>query len=217
MKTDSQLQAAVMEELRSDASIVPSDLAVAVQDGVVTLSGEVDSLAKESAAIHAVQRVAGVRAVASDIRVRLPNDHKRTDADLAHDAVNALMWDTEVPDKTIKARVQDGWIWLVGEADWQYQRLAAQRAVENIAGLRGVTNVVRIKKHEIAPALKARIERALVRHADLFDRDIHVDVDDGSVVLGGAVRSWHERTAAEHAVWSAPGVTRVDNRLEIAR
>jgi len=216
MDADSQLQANVLDEIASDASVVPSEIAVAVKDGVVTLSGEVDSLVKRNAAVRTTQRVSGVRAVADDIRVRLPHDHTQTDADLAHAAVNALMWDTEVPDKTIKARIQDGWIWLLGEADWQYQRVAAQHAVENIAGVKGVTNKVRIKKRIAAPELKTQIEQALARNVVLAGREISVDVDDGSVVIAGRVGSWRERTAAEDAAWAAPGVTSVDNRLEIS-
>jgi osmotically-inducible protein OsmY len=216
MQTDFQLQANVLDELADDPSLVPSDIAVAVRDGVVTLSGDVDSLAKQNAAIRAAQRVIGVRAVAADLRVRLADDKRRTDADLAHDAVNALTWDTEVPEKTIAACVQDGWIWLVGEAEWQYQRLAAQRAVENIAGLKGLTNIVRIRRHSAAPALKSHIDRAIARHAELHDRDIRVETNGTAVAIAGHVRSWREREAVEEAVWSAPGVTSVDDRVDIS-
>lgn len=219
MKTDSQIQADILDELRSDVTIAPADIAVAVRDGAVTLSGRVESLVTRNAAVRATQRVAGVRSVADEIRVHLPPDRRLSDEDIAHAVVNALMWDTEVPDKMIKARVHNGWIWLVGEADWRYQRDAAQRAVEHIAGVKGVSNIVRIKKRAeppVAPAeLKAQIEHALARNVAVTGRDIHVSVADHSVMLAGRVHSWSERMAAERAAWSAAGITAVDNALEI--
>jgi osmotically-inducible protein OsmY len=216
MKTDSQLQADVLEALRADEHIVASDIGVSARDGVVTLSGEVDSLTKRVAAGRAAEHVRGVRSIANELAVRLPQDRRRTDADIADDVVNALVWDTEVPDKTIKARVQDRWVWLVGEADWHYQRLAAERAVESIAGVKGVTNLVRIKWRTPDPELQAAIEAALLRNAELAMQDIRVSVVNGAVTLSGVVRSWADRMAAEHVVWSAAGVTEVDNQLEIA-
>lgn len=219
MKTDSQIQADIIDELRSDVAIAPSDIAVTVRDGTVTLSGRVESLVTRNTAVRAAQRVAGVRAVADELRVHLPPDRKLSDEDIAHAVVNALMWDTEVPDKTIKARVHNAWIWLVGEADWRYQRDAAQRAVEHIAGVKGVSNIVRIRNRaqpSVAPAeLKTQIEHALARNVAVTGRDIHVAVTDHSVVLTGRVRSWSERMAAERAAWSAAGITAVDNSLEI--
>jgi osmotically-inducible protein OsmY len=220
MKTDSQLQADVLDELQADVSIAPSGIGVSVRDGAVTLSGFVGSLVTRNAAVRAAQRVAGVRAVADELRVQLPPDRTWRDEDMADAVVNALMWDTEVPDKTIKARVQNGWIWLVGECDWQYQRDAAQRAVERIAGVKGVTNVVRLRTRADVPfpaaEIRAQIEQALARTASLAGRDIRVDVDDHRVVIAGRVQSWNERMAAEHAAWAAVGVTAVDNKLVIA-
>jgi osmotically-inducible protein OsmY len=219
MKTDSQIQADILDELRSDVAIAPSDIAVTVRDGTVTLSGRVESLVTRNAAVRAAQRVAGVRAVADELRVHLPPDRRLSDEDIAHAVVNALVWDTEVPDKTIKARVHNGWIWLVGEADWRYQRDAAQRAVEHIAGVKGVSNIVRVRNREQPPVasaeLKTQIEQALARNVAVTGRDIHVAVTDHSVVLAGRVHSWSERMAAERAAWSATGITAVDNSLEI--
>ncbi|HEX8943974.1 MAG TPA: BON domain-containing protein [Gemmatimonadaceae bacterium] len=219
MKTDSQIQADILDELRSDVAIAPSDIAVTVRSGTVTLSGQVESLVTRNIAVRAAQRVAGVRAVADELRVHLPPDRRLSDEDIAHAVVNALMWDTEVPDKTIKARVHNGWIWLVGEADWRYQRDAAQRAVEHIAGVKGVSNIVRIRNREQPPVasveLKTQIEHALARNVAVTGRDIHVAVADHSVALSGRVHSWSERMAAERAAWSAAGITAVDNSLEI--
>jgi osmotically-inducible protein OsmY len=216
MKPDSLLQAEVLEELRADVRVTAHDIAVSVRDGVVSLGGEVDSLSKKVAAVRAAERVHGARALVDAIRVHLPVDQRRSDIDIAHAAVNALIWDTEVPDKTIKLRVQDGWIWLVGEAEWQFQRVAAQRAVENIAGVKGIRNVVRLKSR--GPSLNVRddIERALSRNATLASRAIGVAVVGSKVRLTGTVSSWSERIAAENTVWSARGVTEVENELSIA-
>jgi len=146
MRPDFEIQRDVLAALAADDQIVASDIGVAVRDGIVTLTGVTDTLMKRVGAGRCAESVNGVRGVANEISVRLPTDHWRTDSDIASDAVNALMWDTEVPDKTIKVRVQDRWIWLVGEADSSSQRIAAERAVERVPGAKGVTNLVRIKR-----------------------------------------------------------------------
>jgi osmotically-inducible protein OsmY len=144
VKTDSQIQTEVIDAIsRTDADLGPA-IAVAVRAGVVSLDGEVPSLAKRTSAGHAASTIRGVVSVANDIVVHLPEDQRRTDVDIAEDAVNALIRDTDVPDKTIKVRVQDRWIWLVGEAETEHQRRAAEHAVENIAGVKGISNVVRL-------------------------------------------------------------------------
>jgi osmotically-inducible protein OsmY len=215
MKSDSELQADVLEELRSDQRLVPSELGVSAADGIVSLFGEVDSLAKRTAAVNAAGRVHGVRAVANGIHVRLPLDHLRTDADIAHDAVHALMWDTEVPDKTIRVRVQDRWVWLLGEAESQHQRTAAERAVEPIRGVKGITNLVRIRTRSQTADLGEQVQASLKRNAQLARREIAVTQHDGAVVLEGRVESWSERMAAEHCAWMQCGVTDVDNKLAV--
>ena len=146
MRFDSQLQASVLARLREEAGISAGNVGVAARDGLVTLSGEVSDLPTRVNAARVAQAVQGVRAVANDIVVRLPPSQLRSDADIAYDVLNALAWDTEVPKTTVRARVQDRWVWLVGEADWNYQRAAADRAVEHIAGVKGVTNLVRIRR-----------------------------------------------------------------------
>jgi osmotically-inducible protein OsmY len=149
-ENDSRLQSAVLDALAGDGSgegsVLPAEIGVGVRDGVVSLTGEVDSLMKRTRAERAAEDVPGVRSVANDITVRLSQDERRTDTDIASDALIALVADDRVPDKTIKPRVQDGWIWLVGEADDECQRRAATDAVEGIAGVKGVTNVVRLKQ-----------------------------------------------------------------------
>jgi osmotically-inducible protein OsmY len=146
LEMDSRLQSAVLDVLAADGCLASAEMGVAVRDGVVSLTGEVDSLVKRTRAARAVEGVPGVRSLANDVTVRLTQDQRRTDNDIARDAISALVADDEVPDKTIKPRVQDGWIWLVGEADDERQRLAAGRAIEEIAGVKGVTNVVRLKR-----------------------------------------------------------------------
>jgi len=146
LENDSRLQSAVLDALAGEGSVLTAEIGVGVRDGVVSLTGEVDSLVKRTRAERTVEGVPGVRSVANDIAVRLSRDERRTDTDIASDALNALEADDRVPDKTIKPRVQDGWIWLVGEADDDCQRRAARDAVEGIVGVKGVTNVVRLKQ-----------------------------------------------------------------------
>jgi osmotically-inducible protein OsmY len=146
LEIDSRLQSAVLDALAREGSLLPAEIGVGVREGVVSLMGEVDSLIKRTRAERTVENLPGVRSVANDITVRLTQDQRRTDTDIASDAVNALVADDRVPDKTIKPRVQDAWIWLVGEADDDDERRAAAAAVEGIAGVKGVTNVVRLKQ-----------------------------------------------------------------------
>jgi osmotically-inducible protein OsmY len=212
-KTDTQLQRDVIDELRWDPSIGSTEIGVAAKDGVVTLSGQVDSFAKKFSAIRAAERVGGVRAIAEELVVALPMSIKHSDTELAHAVVSTLKWDVQVPDEMVTARVDEGWVWLEGHVDWQYQSAAAERAVRNLAGVRGVTNVLQIKQRASVPDVKQRIESALKRHAEVDAQQIKVEAADGKVILRGRVRSWAERTDAELAAWSAPGVTKVQDEL----
>jgi osmotically-inducible protein OsmY/nucleotide-binding universal stress UspA family protein len=216
IKTDAQLQKDIIEELRWDPAVGMAEIGVAAKLGVVTLTGQVDSLAKKYAATRAAERVAGVRAVAEDLKVVLPHSHIRTDTDLAHSVVSTLRWDVQVPDDSVKARVEDGWVTLEGKLEWQYQIAAAERAVRNLTGVRGVSNQILLKTRASAPDVKHRIETALKRHAELDANQIQVDVLNGHVTLTGKVRSWAERQQAEVAAWSAPGVTKVDDELAVS-
>lgn len=216
IKTDTQLQKDVIEELRWDPAVGSAEVGVAAKFGVVTLSGQVDSFAKKYAATRAAERVAGVRAVAEALKVVLPSSHVRTDTDLAHSVVSALRWDVQVPDESVKARIEDGWVTLEGELEWQYQINAAERAVRNLTGVRGVSNQILLKTRALAPDVKHRIESALKRHAELDSKQIQVEVLNGRVTLTGKVRSWAERQEAELAAWSAPGVTKVDDELFVS-
>ena len=215
MKTDSQLQRDVIEELRWDPSVGRLEIGVACKDGVITLSGNVDSFSRKYSVVHAAERVSGVKAVAEELKVVLPTSYERSDTDVAHAVVQGLRWDVDVPDEGVKARVDGGWVWLEGEVEWQYQRSAAERAVRYLTGVKGVTNLITIKRRVSAPDVKQRIETAIRRHAEQDARNITVEAVDGQVTLRGTVRSWAERTDAENAAWAAPGVSKVVDHLSI--
>jgi osmotically-inducible protein OsmY len=215
MKTDTQLQNDVLEELKWEPSVAEKEIAVAVKDGVVTLGGYVQSYAQKRAAENAVARVAGVRAIAEDIQVKLPTSRMRSDSEIAHAAINALKWDTEVPDELLKLKVENGWITLEGAVDFFYQKNAADRAVRFLTGVKGVTNMISVKPGVATVQVNRNIKDALKRRAELDAGKISVDSADGRVTLKGSVHSWMERKEAENAAWATPGVWSVDDRLAV--
>jgi osmotically-inducible protein OsmY len=217
MKTDLQLQRDVLDELKFDPSIREMEIGVAAKDGVVTLTGFVDSYAEKISAERNAERVNGVKAVADEIHVKLPGLYQRNDTDIAHAAVNALRWDIRVPDDRIKTTVDNGWIHLDGEVEWQYQKWAAEGAVRNLTGVKGVTNVISVKPKQVSThEVSEKIRNSLRRHAERDADKITVEANDSQVTLRGTVNSFAERQDAERAAWQAPGVTKVNDFLFVA-
>jgi len=217
MKTDIQLQRDVLDELKFEPSIREAEIGVAVKGGVVTLTGFVDSYAEKFTAERTAERLNGVKAVADDIKVKVPGLYQRSDTDIAHAAVNALRWDIQVPDDRIKAAVDDGWIDLEGQVEWQYQKWAAEGAVRNLTGVKGVTNLIAVKPKKVSTyEVGQKIKDSLRRHAELDADRITIETKDGHVTLRGTVSSFAERQDAERAAWQAPGVTKVEDMIAVS-
>ncbi len=215
-RTDEQIQADVLEELKWDTRVRPNEIGVAVKDGIVTLTGWVDSYLKKIAAEEAAHRVRGVKAVANDIEVRLPTSSERTDADLAKAALNALEWEAAIPADKLDVTVSKGWVTLKGEVEYGFQKRLAERVVERLSGVKGVTNLITVKPRLSPEDLKQNIEKALVRNAETDAQRITVEVEGSKVILRGTVRSYAEKKAAEDAAWASPGVSEVENRIVIS-
>jgi osmotically-inducible protein OsmY len=216
MTSDAAIQQAVIEELTWDTRVDATDVGVEVDQGVVTLTGTVDSYAKRLAAQEAAHRVAGVLDVANDIRVHLPGGRTRTDTEIAQAVRHALEWDALVPDERIQSTVTDGWVTLAGTVDSWSQREDAEVAVRRLAGVHGVTDAITITAPRVAPdTVRQAIESALSRRAVREADRIRVTVRDNTVTLTGIVHSWEEKRAVVGAAAHAPGVAHIDDQLRI--
>jgi len=215
MKSDEEIRRDVEAELKWDPDIDAKDVGVAVADGVVTLAGFVRSYSQKWQAERDAKRVSGVRAVANDLEVRLPNVDERPDPEIAREAVQQIRTVLPYSGDRITAVVKNGWVTLEGEVEWHYLRERAEEAVRRVRGVKGVSNLITLKPKVATAVIKSQIEEALKRSAETDAKNITVEVEGDKVVLRGQVRSWAERQEAERAAWRAPGVHQVENLIAI--
>lgn len=215
MKTDSQLKTNVIDELAWDPAINATGIGVMVTDGVVTLTGHLNSFAEKEAVERAIQRVDGVRGVALELDVKLAAEHKRTDSEIAQAAATSLRLNSLVPCDKIKILVENGWVTLSGEVDWSYQLVRAEQCIRQLAGVHGLYNRITIKPRASGRNIGEQITAALTRQAMREARHIDVEVEGGVVTLKGTVHSLAEREAAVGAAFSAQGVSRVVDKLKV--
>jgi len=215
MKTDAQLKTDVINELQWDPAINPTNVGVAVSNGVVTLTGHLTTFAEKFAIERAVRRVEGVKALAVELDVKLSANHIRSDTEIAQAAESALRWHALVPDDRVSIKVEKGWVTLGGEVDWDYQRDSAYSAVRSLTGVVGVSNAIMLKPRVTPADIAGRIRSALTRHAEREAKHIEVNVTGSTVTLRGHVDSLAERAAAQGAAWAAPGITSVVNKLAV--
>ena len=213
--SDIDIKQNVLDALEFDPSIDAAAIGVAVHDGVVSLTGHVPTYSEKIKAEDLAMAIRGVKAIAQEIEVRPIGTNTLADDEIALRVLNAIRWNTSIPPDVVKVKVQNGWITLSGYVEWYFQRDAAARAIRDMAGVKGVTNSIMIEPKASPADIRARIEKALKRQAELDMFNISVAVSDGSVTLDGKVHSLTERRIAEQAVWAAPGIHKVNDRLTV--
>jgi osmotically-inducible protein OsmY len=216
MRLDSEIERDVKDELQWDPDLDATDIAISVKTGVVSLTGYVRSYTDKYEAEAAAKRVAGVVGVANDLEVRVPSMDERPDPDIARDAVTAIKAQLPVSWENIKVVVKNGWVTLEGSVEWQYQKNTAETAVRRIKGAKGVINSITLRPRVKPDDIKRKIENAFRRNAEVDADRIQVEGNGSEILLKGTVRSWIEREEAERVAWSAPGVTRVEDRIVVA-
>jgi len=215
MKRNEDLQKDVQDAIKWEPLLNAAEIGVIAKDGIVTLTGTVDSYAKKLEAENAAKNVAGVKALVEKIEIKLGSSAKNSDTEIAKDVLDSFKWNWEIPNDKVKVKVEKGWVTLEGELEWNYQKEAAKRSVNNIVGVKAVTNKINIKSETHDEIEKKDIEFALVRNSSLDSEDISVKVSGNNVTLKGIVHSFYERDEAERIAWNAPGVWTVDNELVI--
>jgi osmotically-inducible protein OsmY len=216
-RSDSDIERDVKEELKWEPGLPQAaDIAVSVKDGVVTLAGFVRSYTEKYQAETAAKRVVGVKGVANDIEVRMPSIDERPDPEIARDAVAAIKTQLPISSEHIKVVVKHGWVNLEGQVEWEYQRRTAEQAVRRIKGIKGVSNLIQLRPRAEPSEIKRKIQDAFKRNAEVDANRIIVETNGSEVVLRGTVRSWIEREEAERIAWSAPGVTKVEDRIIVS-
>jgi osmotically-inducible protein OsmY len=212
---DDQLHQDVLDELDFEPSVNAAHIGVTVDDGIVTLTGHVGSFAEKYNAERAVQRVKGVHGIIEHMKVVFPSEVVTGDSEIAERVLTSLKWSAIVPSDRVTVKVENGWVALNGELDWQFQKTAAEAAVRRLSGIVGISNLIKLPPQVSGIDVKQRIEDALKRSAEVEAGRIHVGVNGGKVTLNGSVDTWHERNVAESAAWAVPGVRMVDDHLRI--
>ncbi|QCX38567.1 BON domain-containing protein [Aureibaculum algae] len=215
MRTDFSIKEDVLDELEWQPSIDETQIGVTVKDGVVTLSGTVDSYVKKREAEKAARSVVGVKAVAEDIEVKYGTTSHKSDTEIATAAVSALKWNIAVPENKIDVKVEDGWVYLTGEVKWEFEKKAAKKAIENLTGVKYVVNNISLKNNIDISDIETKIKKAFERSADIDANNISVKTEGHTVKLSGKVHSLKEKDEARNTAYFAPGVWSVDNELEV--
>ena len=216
MRSDSEIERDVKEELQWEPDLDATDIAVSVRQGVVALTGFAKSFSDKYEAEAAVKRVAGVAGVANDLEVRMPGVDERPDPDIARDAVAAIKSQLPISSEHVKVIVKSGWVTLEGHVEWQYQKSTAESALRRIKGVRGIINNIMLKP-QVEPAdIQRKIQAAIKRLAEVDANRVSVEANGSEVILKGTVGSWVEREEAERAAWAAPGVTKVEDRIVVS-